>query len=645
MILRTVATDGLLRVNRTFVDRLGLEATDLETEPFLSWIHPDDRDALSRVAESGQGEVTARHRTASGNWESFDWEIRVSAGMPVALGLLEQAEARGDQPHPPSAGTSGPSLTRTLEHMALIVEAKNPGLKCSILLVDDESDTVTVGAGPSLPAEYNAAVQGLEIGPGVGSCGTAAFWNVPVVVENIGEDPLWVDLRDEAENAGVAACWSHPITSEDGKVLGAMALYSTEPSAPATHHMDGLEIAAQMVGMAIERDGLETQLRQASKTEAIGVLAGGIAHDFNNLLAVVLGNAELAQDTVAPDDTAQELLGGIVNASLEASELCSQMLAYAGRGALSTETVEVNSLVRNLGGLLGVTMSKKAHLHFELSDQPLAVQADRIQLGQVIMNLITNASEAIGDNEGQVRLSTRSLSADSAAAQFPRARLADREYVQLTVHDTGIGMTESTQTRIFDPFFTTKPAGRGLGLAAVHGVVRAHDGVIVLDSVDGQGTSFTVLLPRVPTVLGRAGQPAATGGSPQARVLLADDEPDVRRTLALTLESAGYEVVEAADGQEAVDLFREMAGSIDCVLLDLNMPGLSGDEVFPLLKQIRPEVPVILSSGFTEQEMLERFQGAGLAGIVHKPARAQVLLAALADALAQPAHDHQNSPE
>jgi len=375
--------------------------------------------------------------------------------------------------------------------MARIVEAKNPGLWCSILLMDEEHERITVGAGPSLPDEYNAAVEGLRIGPMVGSCGTAAYWNVPVVVENIAQDPLWSDLRDAATIAGVLACWSQPIPSRDGTVLGAMALYDTEPGGPTRRQMDGLEIAARMVGLAIERDGLEEQVRQSAKLKALGVLAGGIAHDFNNLLTAILGNAELAMKAVPEDSEARKRLNAIVTASGNATDLCNQMLAYAGRGAVSTEVVECNALVQELGGLLQVALSKKATLVNEVHPIRLGVLADRSQLRQVIMNLIT----------------------------------------------------------------------------------------------------------------------------------------------ADILEGAGYTVLRASDGLEAVEVYRREIDTIDCVLLDLSMPRLDGEEVFIELRKLKSDVCVLLTSGFTEQEMIDRLRGTGIAGFLKKPANMQTLLAKVAEVL------------
>ena len=294
MIVRGDSTSDLLRVSRTFETQLGLSPVDLIQRPLIGWIHPGDRAPLEAVLVAGDATIAARHQTAQGDWARFDWDIRTHDGQTVALGLPHDESTDNSTPVAPSTTGHRSAIAQKLETMALIVEAKNPGMKCSILLIDQGGQNVKVGAGPSLPAEYNTAVEGLRIGPGVESCGTAAFWNVPVVVEDIQHDPLWTDLRDTAGNAELRACWSHPILSTSGEVLGAMALYNAEPSIPEKHHMDGLEIASRMVGMAVEQEELERQLSETAENEAVAVLAGGIAHDFNKLLVSVLGNAELA---------------------------------------------------------------------------------------------------------------------------------------------------------------------------------------------------------------------------------------------------------------------------------------------------------------------------------------------------------------
>jgi PAS domain S-box-containing protein len=260
-ILRPVDSGRPLRVNRQFAERVGFTSEELAERPFLEWIHPDDREALERALVAGEASVDARHESRLGSWFPFRWNVKSDGDSTVALGVLhDRFDVVLDDPTPRALSESG-TLNGLLVAMARIVEAKNPGMRCSILLVDCSGQRIEGGAGPSLPCAYNEAVEGLRIGPMVGSCGTAAFWNVPVVVENIAEDPLWKDLRDAATLAGVSACWSQPVRDTGGNVLGAMALYNDRPRAPTRAQMDGLEIAAHMVGLAIERHRLEEKLR------------------------------------------------------------------------------------------------------------------------------------------------------------------------------------------------------------------------------------------------------------------------------------------------------------------------------------------------------------------------------------------------
>lgn len=329
------------------------------------------------------------------------------------------------------------------------------------------------------------------------------------------------------------------------------------------------------------------------------------------------------------------MLAAILRATDGATSLCNQLLAYAGRGALATETLDCNALIGDLAELLQVTLSKKATLEYDLQGE-LHVVADRSQLRQVVLNLITNASEAIGNAEGRllVRTRERRLEQRDLALLGTDAPATPGEYVELVVSDSGCGMSAETQARIFDPFFTTKADGRGLGLAAVLGIVRAHGGALRLKSSPGEGTAFTVLLPRAP-------RGAEVGGAPDepanaiagARILIVDDEPEVLAILSESLSYAGLVVAEASNGEEAIARFRKDPDAFDCVLLDLSMPKLDGEEVFHELRRIRPDVRVVLSSGYTEQEVLNRFTGAGLAGVIQKPAHRHVLLAKVEEAI------------
>ena len=631
MILRAAATGGFLRINEAFRRELGLTREHLLNQPLLAWIHPDDRDELGELLASGSGRIRARHRTVDGAWYELEWRLRKFDGEAVAMGREPVLQA----PEADESGRVRRSMDETLEAMARVVEGKNPGRRCSILLVDAAKERIAGGAGPSLPTAYNEAVEGLLIGPGVGSCGTAAYWNVPVVVEDIHQDVLWRDLRGAADLAGVRACWSQPVTTTSGEVLGAMALYSDQPAAPTRPEMDGLEIAARMVGLAVERDRLEERLRQVAKMEAIGVLAGGIAHDFNNYLASILGNAELILATLPDVGGARAKVDEIIGASTGAAELCDQLLAYAGRGRRDSEGVELNGLVHELSGLLQAVLPERVRLELHLAPLPLGLEGDRGQLRQVAMNLITNAAEAFDGGAGTIEAGTREvlLSPAELEARWPDSGLAAGEFVELWVRDDAGGMDAATAERVFDPFFSTKADGRGLGLAATRGIVEGHGGTITLESRLGGGTRVSVLLPR--TASDQASESAGQAAAPQApgcRILVVDDEPAVRQVLGDMLEAAGHEVLRAAGGREALELCAVASPPVDMVLLDLSMPDLDGEQVFLALRASGADVPVLLLSGYPEQEVLDRFaaHGGGLAGVLQKPVRMADLLEAVA---------------
>ena len=621
LIVRDTSVGGFVRISDQLAQRIGWSCEELAERPLAEWIHPDDRAALTQALSQTSSDFSARHASRSNGWIPINWRVRNDGGRWYAFG----------DPRPGPATTPGPArrasdsktaMGRMLDAMALIVEARNPGLRCSILLVDPESGCVRVGAGPSFPPEYNAAIEGMRIGPAVGSCGTAVFWNLPVVVEDIGRDPLWSDLRGVARIAGVAACWSQPILATNGDVLGAMALYDVVPNRPKQHEMNGLAIAAHMVGLAIERENLTAQLQQTAKMEALGVMAGGVAHDFNNLLGVVLGSAELMRARTRDADL-QALLGDIVGAVATANGLCNQMLAFVGHGATALQTIDCSETIRALTKLLHVSLPKKVTLRLELSEG-LRVFADQNQLHQVLLNLITNAAEAIGNQVGEVVVSTRMASSRSGP-----------ECIELMVTDTGCGIAPEIQQRIFDPFFSTKADGRGLGLAAVKGIVDAHGWQLRVSSSPGSGTTFTLSMPRdrrEPTLA--APPPSLHNHSAVTLVLVVDDEPGVRKVISRMLEGAGMQVLQAANGMEAIDLFRAHGAEIGCVVLDLNMPGLDGEEVFLVLRTMRPDARIVVMSGYAAQETIARFRGHGVAGVLQKPISMATLLLTVGEAMA-----------
>jgi CheY-like chemotaxis protein len=368
-----------------------------------------------------------------------------------------------------------------------------------------------------------------------------------------------------------------------------------------------------------ERQRLEAQVQHAQKLESLGVLAGGIAHDFNNLLTGILGNVSRATMKVAPGSELAVSLGRVERAAERAAELTNQMLAYAGKGTFDIGSVAVNSVVRELLPLLQSSVTKKAKLEFELDPALPDIEGDRSQIEQVMMNLITNASDALDEGEGIIRLRT-------GVTRDVRGAERDTPFVTLEVSDTGKGMDDETRARMFDPFFTTKFTGRGLGLAAVQGIVRGHRGSIRVETRPGEGTKFTVLFPADPR-----SRIAPEGGAPRAdvrgtgTVLVVDDEEIVREVIRSALEDAGYQVLLANDGIEGVETFRARASDVVAVVVDVSMPRMSGEETLRQLRAIAPAVPVLLTSGYTEQAARERL-AADVAAFIQKPFRSSDLV-------------------
>ncbi|MDD2237507.1 MAG: response regulator, partial [Kiritimatiellae bacterium] len=435
---------------------------------------------------------------------------------------------------------------------------------------------------------------------------------------------------------------------------------------------DGRRVSALIVGVLLRREPvmglafaldisdrkaaeearlvMERQVQHTQKLESLGVLAGGIAHDFNNLLTAILGHTELALDALSPMAPGRENLHEIEKVTCRAAELAKQMLAYSGKGRFVIEPIDLGILIEQMGHLLEVAISKRVDVKYRLAPDLPLFQGDSTQVRQIIMNLITNASEAIGDHEGMIALSTGSMYCERAfldeAVQALHTsnddQLPEGTYVYFEVKDSGTGMNSTTMAKIFDPFFTTKFTGRGLGMSAVLGIIRGHRGFIRIHSEVGRGSTLGVYFPAGCLSGGAA---VAVGATPSASdwrgeglVLLADDEEYVRDVGRQMLERMGFAVLPATDGREAVELYEKRGSEISCVLLDLTMPRLSGYEAFCALRRINPNVPVFLASGYSEQTVVDRFAGKGLDGFIQKPFSFSVLRDKLAGCRALTRH-------
>jgi PAS domain S-box-containing protein len=399
--------------------------------------------------------------------------------------------------------------------------------------------------------------------------------------------------------------------------------------------------ASQVARDITESKEFEERTRQMQKLEGLGVLAGGIAHDFNNLLTGMLGNASLALDALPQGSPARAGLLDVVRGAERASVLTRQILSYIGKGRFVVETLNLSEVVTEIAHLIEALIPRNVHLQLELDPALPSIEGDAGQLQQVIMNLVINGAEAMGASAGSVIVRTGPQEVDELYLRTVLAGspLARGRYAALEVHDTGCGMDEATQARIFDAFFTTKFTGRGLGLAAVMGIVRSHRGALKVYSAPGQGSTFKVLFPvSAEPAPAPAPEESARSLHGSGHVLVADDEEMIRTFAKAALEHFGYTVTLARDGQEAIDLFTRAPDRFDLIFLDLTMPVMNGEEVFRRLQVLRPGVPVLLSSGFNETSAVRHFAGKGLAGFIQKPYSTRSLAERIKAALSSNGH-------
>jgi PAS domain S-box-containing protein len=397
-----------------------------------------------------------------------------------------------------------------------------------------------------------------------------------------------------------------------------------------------LEDITVQVEAEAERERLRAQLDQAQKLESLGVLAGGIAHDMNNLLVPILGNASLARADAAGTEL-EPALADIETAANRAAELTRQLLAYAGKGRFAVNALDLSAIARDVAESVRSSLSANATLEVDLAEQLPAIQGDGPQLKQVLLNLLTNAAEALDGGAGMIRIATgvaRPTQAERSSTYFADD-LIDDECVFLEVSDTGSGMTPETVQRIFDPFFTTKFTGRGLGLAATLGVLRGHRAGVRVQSTVGQGSVFRMLFPLSDRVaLAAALTPAeATTWRATGSILIVDDEPAVRTVAARVAERAGLTVLQASNGKEALEVYEQHADAIRLVLLDLSMPIMGGEEVASELARLAPGVRIVLTSGYAEHDIRSRIGHRGIMAFVGKPFVRDELIAAFRTAL------------
>jgi PAS domain S-box-containing protein len=438
-----------------------------------------------------------------------------------------------------------------------------------------------------------------------------------------------------------SAQWLGAPLETDRGVIGVVAVQSyhdarlySQQDLELLHYAAGtISIAVERKRAEEERQELEAKVLQVQKMESLGVLAGGIAHEFNNMLQAILASAGLAMRDLPEDSPALQQIRAIERTTDDAARLTRQMLAYSGKGRFIVQDLDLSALVDEMRQFLVASMPDSSELRFELADDLPCVTADVAEIRQLVINIVTNASEALDESGGVVTVVTRveNIDRDQLSSSQLGEELPAGEYVVIEVTDTGSGMTPDTVSRVFDPFFSTKFTGRGLGMPAVLGIVRASRGAIGVDSAPGRGTTVRVLLPT--GVGGRARlleiPEVSEAEAGMLTVLVVDDDDTIRDLSREMLEQAGFEVVTASDGREAVDLFRDGNVRFDAVLLDMTMPRMNGEQTFNALQELRSDVPVIVSSGYSAQDAMDRFVGSRPAEFLQKPYRFTELVEAV----------------
>ena len=463
-----------------------------------------------------------------------------------------------------------------------------------------------------------------------------------IAAHNAHEDPRTSEFsKNYLKPLGISSMLDAPFRVE-GRMLGVVCHEHVGPpriwSEEAQGFAGSIGDLVALVIAASERRDLETRMRQAQKLESIGVLAGGIAHDFNNLLVGVLGNTNLLLSRLDSGSPHREMLTEIEEAARQATDLTDQLLAYSGSGKFTLEPINLNRLVKDMAHLSEKVLSSSSPIHYDLDGTLPSIEGDPTQIRQIIMNLVTNASEAIDSKKrGEIilRTGTVTVTPENRSTYITSTEFQVGEQIFLEVQDNGPGIPPDHIQKLFDPFFTTKFTGRGLGLAAVMGVVNSHKGAIEVTTGEGKGTTFRILLPvsEKKEANSRKEPDSLQDHKGSGLILVIDDDQIVRRVCRAILKDHGYEVITCSTGGAALNVFEKRASKIDAVILDLTLPETSGQELFHKLKAISPKIPILLTSGYSAEHAEEIFPPGSIAGFLKKPYDITTLMEKVTEAI------------
>jgi PAS domain S-box-containing protein len=622
----------IVLTNKAVADTLGVRPEDLQGTYTSQW-YPDEAEAYHQddievmqsktpklgIIEPFQVSESEKHWISTDKYPYYDSNGDVVGVLVFIRDATQQAMAEA------ALRGSEERLQHANDELTRVMESISDGL-WSIEL-DSNHNIISQYCSPVMEEITGRSPEFFDRGPG--------HWLAAVHSED----------RDRVERASLSL-----LSGEERKLVEAYRIRMPDESirwlrdSAATRTTPEGHIRIDRVVTNIteqraaeeDRQGFEERARHVQRLESLGILAGGVAHDFNNILTGIFGNCELATYALGPDSPALGHVEQIRESARRAAGLCNQMLAYSGKGRFSLRALDLSEVALSVSHLLKTSISRQATLELQLQSDLPAVEAEPPQIQQVVMNLLMNASDAIGDEGGVITTRTGEMYCDREylSNTFVDDGLREGAYVFIEVSDTGEGMTAEVRHKVFDPFFTTKFAGRGLGLAAVLGIVRGHRGAVEIHSEVGAGTVFRVLFPASDLAVMNSPpqQPEPADSTGHGLVLIVDDERVVREYARESLERSGFEVLIAPDGPEALEMFRERGDEITAVLLDLTMPKMNGHDVLKELRRMRADVRVLLSSGYDEREVMEGVT-TGSTGFIQKPYGSEELVRTLNDVI------------